>query len=350
MWRNLNVYDRIGFDKIIGQDLAKHVLIKAVREQEPSHAYLFLGLQGTGKTTTALEFAKALNCENPNGGNACGGCAICRAIEHGNFPDITVWSPDGQNTKIDQMREMREASHFKPMRGKWKVNIVEQSDTLNEDSASCILKLVEEPPDYLINILLYKNAATVLATIRSRCQLIRFTQVNIDELTQRLTEDHELDSHEAEFLATYSQGCPGVAIGLIDNDSFFSRRDTIIDIASKTTSGTPWAALKLAETLRSFEDSDNGKKKKSSRDMTLEALTMLLIWYRDLLAVKLQGDGAAVVNTDRRESITDQAAESHSGHLYNALEAILFAKRAIMGNGSPQIVTEALMMRLIASK
>lgn len=135
--------DRPGFDRIIGQQLAKRVLVKAVAENAPTHAYLFLGLQGTGKATTAIEFAKALNCENQKEGNACGECAICRAIEHGNFPDIRVWSPRKRDTPIELMQEMRNQAKFKPVRGKWKVNIVEQADTLNEHSANCILKLLE---------------------------------------------------------------------------------------------------------------------------------------------------------------------------------------------------------------
>jgi DNA polymerase-3 subunit delta' len=341
MWRNLFVSNRIGFDKIIGQELAKRVLVRASREQCPTHAYLFLGLRSTGKTTFAMELGKALNCLNPADGHACGECAICHAIEHGNFPDIRVWSPDGQNTRIDQMREMRDLARFGPSRGKWKINIIEQGDTLNEESANCILKLLEEPPDYLINILLFRNAANALATIRSRCQLIRFTQVDAGELNARLVEDFGAEEKDAEFLAVYSQGCPGRAIELIGNDAFFARRNEIIDLAHAVSSGNPWLALKLAGTLRQSGDD------KSVRDTVIESLDMLLVWYRDLLAAKLQGESANVVNLDRLDEINSQCARyPHAGPLANAVESILQAKRAIMGNASGPITTEALMMRL----
>ena len=333
--------NRLGFDKIIGQELAKKVLAKAVRDVHPTHAYLFLGLQGTGKTTTALEFAKALNCEDPQEGHACGNCAICHAIEHGNFPDIRIYSPDGQNTKIEQMREMRELSNFAPSRGKWKVNIIEQGDTLNEESANCILKLLEEPPGYMVNIILFKNAGSALPTIRSRCQILRFTQVNADELTARLVEEFHVQPDNAEFLAAYSQGCPGKAIDLIGNDSFFERRDELAKVAGAASSGRPWMALKLAEALRSTDD------KKSQRDTVVESLDILMIWYRDLLATKLQGDDASVVNLDKLEEIKPQRDRyPHAGYLANAIEAMLQTKRAILGNANPQITTEALMMRL----
>ncbi|MCL5105181.1 MAG: DNA polymerase III subunit [Armatimonadetes bacterium] len=367
--------DRIGFDKIIGQAPAKRVLMRAVREGQPTHAYLFLGLQGTGKALTAVEFAKTLNCERSfdyaqddkfgapidNSGNACDTCAICHAIDHGNFPDLRIWSPEGQNTKIDQMREMREMARFAPMRGRWKVNIIEQGDTLNDESANCILKLLEEPPDYLINILLFRNAANILPTIRSRCQLVRFTQVNAEELAARLVEEHGLDRKQADFLAAYSQGCPGRAIDLIGNDAFFERRNAVIEVASKASSGNPWLALKLAGVLiskdsaapeASDEDPDSEpapakQAKKGSRDTVIESLDMLVVWYRDLLAAKLQGEQAAVVNLDRVDEILAQASRyPHAGPLAGAVEAILRAKRGILGNANQRIVAEALMMKL----
>jgi len=353
----------LGFGTIVGQDLAKRVLTRAVRE-EPAHAYLFLGLEGTGKLTTALEFGKALNCENPRDGNACAQCAICHAIEHGNLPDMRVWSPERQDTTIKSMREMRDLAAFKPMRGKWVINIIEQGDTLNEDSASCILKLLEEPPDYVINILLYRNAANVLPTIRSRCQLVRFEQVDAAVLSAALVEDFGVGPREAEFLATYSQGRPGIAIGLIGDEEFQRRRESISSVAGAASEGKPWAALALAEALRTnvaaSDDEDDEEEasaqpsgkaataaRSGARQATSESLDMLLIWYRDLMATKLQGENAAVVNSDMREQLLEQSARyRHAGPLLAGIEAILQAKRRVQGNGIPQIVTEALMVRL----
>lgn len=357
--------DSLGFERIIGQELAKQVLMRAVRENEPTHAYLFLGLEGTGKLRTALEFAKSLNCLEPVDGNACEHCVMCSMIEHGNFPDIRVWSPDGQNTKIDQMREMRDLAVFRPMRGKWKINIIEQGDTLNEESANCILKLLEEPPEYLINIILYRNAAGILPTIRSRCQLIRFTQVNTTELSQRLSQDYNVNLEDAEFLSSFSQGRPGIAIDLIGNDEFLRKRDSILKVADAASAGDMWTALKLAEILRASgsveqtdddENSDDGTKaqhkagkKKSARDVVIESLDILLVWYRDLLSAKLCGEDAAIVNFDKTDNINKQCGRyPHAGRILNGIEAILHAKRAIIGNANTQITTEALMMHLMA--
>jgi DNA polymerase-3 subunit delta' len=365
---------RTGFDSIIGQEMAKRVLSRAVREGSPTHAYLFLGPEGSGKATTAVEFAKALNCENPQDGNACGECALCRSIEHGNLPEVRIWSPDRkkqkQDTTIDQMREMREFAMLRPVRSRWKVNIVEEGDTLNEESSNCILKLLEEPPGYLVNILIFRNASNALPTIRSRCQLVRFTPVSTAELVDRLLEDRGATNDQARFLGTYSQGCPGRAIRLMEDPTFFERRDAVADVAGQAATGNPWSALKLAEALRtgaggskagsepdSMEESDEPepedqpkRPKRAGRDTVLQSLDMLLLWYRDLLATRLQGPNAAVVNVDRLDEISAQSvAYPHAGRLLGAIEAILEAKRIILGNGNPQIATEALMIRILGN-
>jgi len=357
---------RQGFYKIIGQHLAKRVLTRAVCEGSPAHAYLFLGPEGTGKMTTALEFAKALNCASPVDGNACGECPMCRTIDADNAPDVRTWAPVKQETTIGQMREMRDYAILRPMRAKWKINIIEQGDTMNDESSNCILKLLEEPPPYLVNIMIYRNAANALPTIRSRCQHVRFTQVGAAELVDRLLEDFGAENDQARFLATYTEGCPGKAIRLIGDTGFAEKREATIELAASAASGNPWLSLRLAESLRSegskpLEDQDEDDEssepgepeikpkspKGGQRAAVIQSLDMLLLWYRDLLAAKLQGADAAYVNVDRAHEVTAQAmAYPHGGRILAAIESILEAKRVVLGNGNPQIVTEALMMKL----
>lgn len=370
--------ERRGFERIIGQELAKRVLSRAARAGRPAHSYLFVGMQGTGKFTAAQEFARALNCEDLAEEGACGACAICRSAEHGNFPDVTVWSPGKvRDTSIEQMREMRAMANFAPVRGRWRVNIVEQGDTLNAEAASCILKLMEEPPEYLVNILLYRNSAAVLPTIRSRCQTVRFTPARADQLASRLAEDYGVDPERAAFLALFSQGRPGTAIRMIDDEGFFARRGEVIAVAEALTSGSPWLALNLAGRLRSTgsassEDDDAGaqeseddggseegetrspaapdagqRRRAGVREVSLESLDLLLSWYRDLLAAKLRGSDTAIVNADRREDVVQQAGRyAHAGPLLGAIDSIQRARRAIVGNANPQISVEAMMMSI----
>ncbi len=192
--------------------------------------------------------------------------------------------------------------------------------------------------------------------------MVRFEQVDADELARRLVDDSGVSADEAAFLATYSQGRPGIAIGLIGDDEFRRKREAVARIASVASSGKPWAALALAEALRSGVAADEGSDdeeaesppaakgaaaRSGARQAASEALDMLLIWYRDLTATKLQGENAAVVNSDMRKQLLEQSAHyRHAGPLLAGVEAILRAKRRIQGNAVPQIVTEALMVRL----
>ncbi|MGQ9454939.1 MAG: DNA polymerase III subunit [Armatimonadota bacterium] len=359
-----------GFDRIIGQELAKRILRRAVLSQSPAHAYLFLGPEGTGKLATAVEFAKALNCEMPEGGSACGECPVCRMIDRGNTPDVRIWSPEGKNTRIELMREMRSLAILRPTRTKWKVNIIEQGDTLNEEAANCILKLVEEPPEFVTNILLYCNRARILPTIMSRCCVVRFTPVDPDELAERLVKDYVVEPDRARFLACYSQGCPGKAIRLIYDSQFIRHREVISFITDTIVQCKPWLALALAERLRNStqqvdestqtEDSTadypesehvhgqpDKKTSLDARESTIDSLETLLLWYRDLLAVKLQGDEASLVNIDKRKQLELQAAKYPSVEMIvSALDAIAQTITRIAGNANPQIATEALFSRL----
>lgn len=370
-----------GFSRVIGQKAAVRTLRKAVRDNTPAHAYLFVGPAGSGKMTVAVELARALNCLNPEDGAACGVCDHCLAATRGNFPDVAVWLPDGQNTKIEQMREMREQAVFRPLRGKWKINIIEQGDTLNEESANCILKLLEEPPDYLINILLFKNPATVLQTIRSRCRTVRFTTVDVDEITVRLQEMTQVTPERAKFLAAYSQGCPGTAITLATNDLFFEMRDTVSELAEQIRSKKLWSALRLAEELREAggklakamkeeteeeesPEEDDGQEKeeeqekgpsqsaakqarKAAKDNLIRSLDILLLWYRDLLSIRVDSDAARVVNFDRLNQLKSQAAAyPDASRLMRCVDHIMHAKRAIQGNANAQMVSESLVMQL----
>lgn len=354
--------DARGFDAIIGQAVAKRSLRKAIRDSTPSHAYVFLGADGVGKCTTAVEFAKALNCLQLQDYRACGDCTNCRSLDHGNFPDVRIWSPNGKNTTIDQMREMRDLASFSPLIGRWKVNIVEQGDTLNEESANCILKLLEEPPDYLINIILYRNAAAVLSTIRSRCRIVRFLQVPVSELAQSLSEDYGCPKTEAQFLAAYSQGCPGKAIRLIGDTAFFERRDEIAAVVGKVAEN-PWLALRLAEVLHGAsarvaddadDDSDEDQPspaaatpKRGKREATLESLDVLTSWYSDLLAVSVRGAEADLIHADKRDDVLRHTRQYQTtSHIASCITAIMSARTAVAANANPQIATEALMIQL----
>jgi len=380
-WNGLSVSERAGFDRIIGNELARKILSRAAKSQRPAHSYLFLGAEGVGKLTTALQFAKALNCEQPTESGACEVCASCRRIEHLTTTDLIIYAPEKNKTviSIEQMQQMREFCQLRPATMRWKVMILEKADVLGEEAANCILKLLEDAPDYLVVIQAVTNPANVLATIRSRSQVVRFHPSDIDKLAERLAVDHSVEAGKAQFLSRFSLGCPGKAITYGRDDSFLVERDEVIEFGRQVLTANKWSLLVTARLLRmsgqsksepadddesseangSDADLDEAEKDaqasadarrdagRSQRGAATARLALAISWFRDLAAIKIGGDDAVLINLDRRDRVIEQAAMvPDTGLLLGALDALVRARSAIVSNANAQIVTESLVMQL----
>lgn len=331
----------IRFADVIDQKLAASVLTRAIREDKINHAYLFSGPEGVGKTTTALAFAAALNCESPTAdGDACGSCTSCHMVAGRNHPDVEIISPDGAQTKMKQMQEMRRMAQYAPVKGKWKVVIIEQADTMNEDSSNSILKTLEEPPCYLVLILLSRNPALLLTTIRSRCLMVRFSTATAEELAEALAERFGADTEEARFLAAYSEGRPGVAISLVGNEEFFEWRKDVVRLAENICTSDRWSALRLSEDMQKLA---RGEGQRAQMRLAIDALILL---YRDLLSISIRGDGAQIINSDIRDTLA--ATSPHPVRVSKSIETLLWARRALEGNANIQLLSDVLMMRLLS--
>jgi DNA polymerase-3 subunit delta' len=359
----------VHFHQIIGQEFASKALTRSLLSDSISHAYIFVGLEGVGKATTAVAFAAALNCQNRTGeGESCGECWSCRAIAEGRHPDVEMIAPETEQTKIDQMREMRQRAQYPPVRSPWKVIILERADTLNEDSASAILKILEEPPSYAVLLLLTRNISSVLPTIVSRCQVIRFRQSPADVLKDALLDRFGADQEKAEFLSRYAEGRPGIAISLLEDEEFFARRDAILGLAQKAATSPDALALRLAEDFRKScavatakpkkksksakktdEESEEAEAStaKSGRREIRQGFDSLILWYRDLLSLALVGPDAPVVNLDKRDELARSLPSVRTTHIRQILSSLIWAKRAIDGNANTQLITEVVMMRIL---
>ena len=211
------------FDDVVGQRHITETLKNQVRTGRLSHAYLFIGTRGTGKTTCAKILAKAVNCENPQNGNPCNRCPTCLGIDDGTVMDV-VEMDAASNNGVDNVRALRDEAIFSPASAKKRVYIVDEVHMLSTAAFNALLKILEEPPEHLMFILATTELQKVPATILSRCQRHSFKRLDMKSLTDRLdyvaSQEH-IDLHRdgCELIARLSDGGMRDALSLLDQCS-----------------------------------------------------------------------------------------------------------------------------------
>lgn len=208
------------FEDVVGQDHVTTVLRYEVAHKQTSHAYLFCGSRGTGKTTCAKILAKALNCQNPQDGDPCGICDVCRGIENGSIIDV-IEMDAASNNGIDDIREIRESVDFVPAETTKRVYIIDEVHMLSQSAFNALLKTLEEPPEHVVFILATTELQKIPATILSRCQRFDFRRIDTEMIVARLLEiahaEHISITHDALYLiARAANGGMRDAIGMLE--------------------------------------------------------------------------------------------------------------------------------------
>ncbi len=208
------------FDDVKGQEHIVTTLKNQIKAERIGHAYLFCGTRGTGKTTIAKIFAKAVNCENPVDGSPCGECALCRAIAAGRSMNV-IEIDAASNTGVDNIREIRDEVAYSPTEGRYKVYIIDEVHMLSSGAFNALLKTLEEPPSYVIFILATTEVHRIPITILSRCQRYDFRRITADTITDRLLELTQKEKVEAEekalrYIAKAADGSMRDALSLLD--------------------------------------------------------------------------------------------------------------------------------------
>ncbi|MCD7792888.1 MAG: DNA polymerase III subunit gamma/tau [Oscillospiraceae bacterium] len=218
------------FDEVVGQGHITETLKKQVASGRLSHAYLFTGTRGTGKTSCAKILAKAVNCASPVNGNPCGRCAACRGIDEGTVMDV-VEMDAASNNGVDSVRALRDEAIFSPAEVKKRVYIVDEVHMLSNSAFNALLKILEEPPEHLMFILATTELHKVPATILSRCQRHSFRRLDTASIAARLKyvaerESIDLTDDAAEVIARLAEGGMRDALSLLDQCSGAERVDT----------------------------------------------------------------------------------------------------------------------------
>ena len=208
------------FADVKGQDHIITTLQNQIRANRIGHAYLFCGTRGTGKTTVAKIFAKAVNCEHPVDGSPCGECETCRSIAAGTSMNV-IEIDAASNNGVDNIREIREEVAYRPTEGRYKVYIIDEVHMLSIGAFNALLKTLEEPPEYVIFILATTEVHKIPITILSRCQHYDFKRISIETITDRMkelmdTEHVEVEDKALRYIAKAADGSMRDALSLLD--------------------------------------------------------------------------------------------------------------------------------------
>ncbi len=228
-WRPQN------FDELIGQEHISKTLMNAFKNNRVGHSFIFIGVRGVGKTTTARILAKRLNCENPNGGNPCNICQSCKDIQNGRHIDV-IEIDGASNTGIEDVKSIREASRYRPSMGKYKIYIIDEVHMLSEKAFNALLKTLEEPPEHVKFIFATTDPHKIPITIKSRCQIYDFRSISVNGIFEHLkfiltSENISVEDDALYMISRKAQGSMRDAQSLLDQViSFASNYISKVDV------------------------------------------------------------------------------------------------------------------------
>mgnify|MGYP002581164177 CR=1 FL=1 len=218
------------FEKIIGNDIIKEQLKKSINNNQISHSYLFVGIEGIGKKMLATELAKAILCLNDN--KYCNNCKSCVEFDGNNNPDFLYIEPDGNSLKIEQIREMQKKVVEQPIISKNKVYIIDNADLMTREAQNCLLKTLEEPPEFVTIILIGSNESNFLSTIKSRCTILRFENIEPSKIEKYLKEKFGIQEVPKSIIEA-ANGSIGKAELLKDKQELYIAIDTVLENIEK---------------------------------------------------------------------------------------------------------------------
>jgi DNA polymerase-3 subunit delta' len=350
----------------------------AIKNNELSHAYLFLGSEGVGKQATAKVFASVVNC--PKGG--CGECPICLKIQHDLHPDVVFVEPEGNFFTIEQVRELQHEVDLKPFEAQMKVYILDDVDKMTAEAANALLKTLEEPPLNVLFILLTPNLDGILPTVVSRCQIVRFKPISVSSLISFLVSKYKVKEVDAELFARLSGGILTKAIRFAESELEHRRRKLILQIIEGVPLSDGIELAEVAEKIieevkkpleelkteqkKEFEEAKeiavcsahasrikNVLSKKHKRRLNREesqgyneVLSIFSSWYRDLMVLKETSNKKLLTNIDCVDLLEKQSEQISSSQAWGAIEIIKETKWRLKLNVNPQLAFEAMLFEL----
>jgi DNA polymerase III subunit delta' len=343
------------FDKLIGNERIKDILKRLIQTRRVPNSLLFTGAEGVGKKQFALETARAILCQNPREGEACDSCGSCtrtqkfvfpkhddkdrfKKIVSSEHPDLGIVIPRGNSIFVDAIRDLEREANFRPFESKARIFIIDDAHKLNssqDNAANALLKALEEPAPTSHIFLVTSRPATLLPTIRSRCQSLQFAPVPAKQIEGWLERQKQMSPAEAEIISRFARGSVSRALHM-DLEQFRDQRESMLKVLESVTVTPDRAAL-----LRVAEEM-NAEKTKDQYDARLEILETLI---RDAWSLRL-GD-TNIVNIDLLPLLERSAASCTAGRIGSWLTEIENLRRSFAVNINRKIATDALFMQMV---
>ncbi len=345
------------FDEVKGQDAIVKTLKNQIKADRLGHAYLFCGTRGTGKTSVAKIFAKAVNCEHPVDGSPCGECPSCRAIAEGSAMNV-IEIDAASNNGVDNIRTIREEIAYPPTDGRYKVYIIDEAHMLSPSAFNALLKTLEEPPAYVIFILATTDIHPIPATILSRCQRYDFRRLGQETILEQLTdlcgrEQVEAEEKALRYIARKADGSMRDALSLLDQCISFYLGETLTydrvlevlgavdtdvfsDLLRKLLQG------QLAEAIRTLEQL-------LLKGYDLTQFVNDFTWYmRNLMLIQASDDMEDVldVSTENLAQLKEEAAMVDSDTLMRYIRIFSELSGTIRHESNKRVAVEMAMIRL----
>lgn len=324
--------------QIVGHTKATTLLEQSMRNNQLSHAYLFVGPARVGKFTLAMNLAQAVNCESDN--PPCQECTSCRriaAMKHSDFHVIELTSQEKKAIAIDQIRQMQTAAHLPPYEGKHKVFVFDRAEMLSHEAANSLLKTLEEPPPNTLIILLTPKESALLPTIASRCQRVELRPLPLDLVRDTLTRGYHTAPEKADLVARLSGGCIGWALlALRDETLLADRAQRLADFARVGAAGIHERLAYAAQMASLFS---------RGRDKVADNLSAWLQWWGDLLLIKCDCC-QWIINIDQEAVLSKLAEKVTARGIADFTRDIKATMEQLEQNANPRLALEVLMLRM----
>ena len=350
------VYRPKNFSDVIGQEHIVRTLKNQIENNNVGHAYLFCGTRGTGKTSTAKIFSRAVNCTNLHNDEPCNECENCREILEDKNMDV-VEIDAASNNSVDDIRELRENVKYSPAKAKYKVYIIDEVHMLSQGAFNALLKTLEEPPSYVIFILATTEPHKIPATILSRCQRFDFKRVTVKDISSRMRyickkEGIEADEKALNLIARNSQGALRDALSILDQCiSFEGNKISYNDVIELLGSVNIEQLFDLAESII-----------KEDTRKSLQILNDFIIWgkdvrnlvndlidhFRNLMVCKISNDLDEIISLPEEtiDLLKQQAETIDTNNLIRILNILSEAQDGMKISSNPRVLMEVTMMKI----